>query len=87
MDCKTGRIYEFEDNEEMAEFFKQHENRAVPVEKGILSDSELEKGVVEDDKIRELICKLGNAVGQPRVVRRRLIKQLDKLRKRNTKDV
>ena len=79
MNCDTGELYA---EAEALELIENNSKRIVRLKAKELSKEEIDNGNVENTEIKELLCKIGNSRSSPRSVRRRLEKQLRKLRKK-----
>ena len=83
MDKNTGEIVTFDDIKEMEEFFNNGRNdNYVEVNRKNLKEKELLNRKVDSANVKNILVKIAESRNAPRGVRRRLLKQLYKLRKK-----
>ena len=83
MNKDTGEIIDFESVKEMEEFFNSGQNdNYVRVNAKNLKQKELLNRQVESAQVKDILVKIAESQNAPRGVRRRLLKQLYKLRKK-----
>lgn len=84
----TGGIVGFNTQEEKENFFKKEGSGAYcEVDPELLTPKERSSGQVEDEEVKKLLVRLAMAKDMDRPQRRRLLKDLKKLRKRRGNDV